>query len=81
VTVVVVGEYEDHLLGNSTWSSGDWNGDGDFTTSDMVLTFVDGGYEQGSRPEGPVAPEPGGWLPLMWALSLWMVVRRSRCPV
>ena len=42
-------EYEDRLLGNSTWSSGDWNGDGDFTSGDFVLAFASGGYNTGPR--------------------------------
>ena len=27
----------------------DWDGDGDFTTGDLVIAFQDGGYEQGPR--------------------------------
>ena len=44
VKVFQVGEYEDAVVGNSTWSEGDWNADGDFNTSDMVLAFQSGGY-------------------------------------
>ena len=33
------GEYEDATAGNSTWSEGDWDCDGDFTTRDFVLAF------------------------------------------
>ncbi|MCA9215608.1 MAG: lamin tail domain-containing protein [Planctomycetales bacterium] len=37
-------EYEDGITGNSSWSEGDWNCDGDFTTRDFVEVFMDGGY-------------------------------------
>jgi hypothetical protein len=52
------GEYEDDIPGNSTWPTGDWNADGDFTSSDLVFAFQDGGYEQG--PRAAVVPEFGG---------------------
>ena len=38
------GEYEDDILGNSTFSEGDWNEDGDFTSEDLVLAFSQGYY-------------------------------------
>jgi hypothetical protein len=40
------GEYEDQVAGNSTWAEGDWNCNGDFGTSDIVMAFVYGRYEQ-----------------------------------
>ncbi len=44
VDVLRFGEYEDRFGGNSTWQEGDWNGDGDFDSSDLVLAFRSGGY-------------------------------------
>lgn len=38
-------QYEDALDSNSHWGSGDWDGDGDFTSSDFVLAFQQGLYE------------------------------------
>ena len=38
------GQYEDEVLGNSGWEDGDFNGDGDFTTEDIVLAFQRGMY-------------------------------------
>ena len=35
---------------NSTFADGDWDGDGDFTTSDLVLAFQAGAYVAASRP-------------------------------
>ncbi|MCA9215171.1 MAG: hypothetical protein KDB27_19015, partial [Planctomycetales bacterium] len=42
------GEYEDGIPGNSSWAEGDWNCDGDFSTSDFVVAFIDGGYVTGA---------------------------------
>lgn len=39
VAVFQLGHYEDDLVGNSSWASGDWNCDGEFTTADLVLAF------------------------------------------
>ena len=30
-------EYEDSIANNSTWKEGDWNGDREFTSEDLVL--------------------------------------------
>ena len=43
--VFQAGEYEDDIPGNSTWAEGDWDRDGDFTSSDMVAAFASGKYE------------------------------------
>jgi hypothetical protein len=40
----MAGEYEDALDDNSTWEEGDWNDDGDFTSTDLVLAFAAGAY-------------------------------------
>ena len=42
--VFQAGEYEDNLVGNSTWAEGDWNGDGEFDSADLVLAFQDNGF-------------------------------------
>jgi hypothetical protein len=59
------GQYEDALGGNSGWSSGDWDGDGEFTTGDLVAAFQDGGYEKGPRPTIATVPEPSSWFMLL----------------
>ena len=38
------GKYEDPITGNSAWTDGDFNGDGETSTSDFVLAFMDGAY-------------------------------------
>ncbi|MCP4189550.1 MAG: hypothetical protein GY768_02860 [Planctomycetaceae bacterium] len=50
VQIFSVGEYEDGIDGNSTWSEGDWNLDGDFDSSDLVIAFAAGGYASDARP-------------------------------
>lgn len=42
--VMSVGEYEDVVVNNSGWSDGDWSGDRDFTSGDLVFAFGFGGY-------------------------------------
>ena len=63
--VVSLGHYEDQLIGNSTWNTGDWNADGEFTTADLVLAFQDGGFEIGPRGVVASVPEPSSWTLLM----------------
>ena len=56
VSVFTVGEFHDDLAGNSTWASGDWDGDGDFTGRDLDVAIADGAYE--SRSFAAPVPEP-----------------------
>ncbi|MCA9217810.1 MAG: hypothetical protein KDB27_32295 [Planctomycetales bacterium] len=49
VRVFLAAEYEDAIIGNSTWSEGDWNCDGDFDSKDFVDAFMAGGYRTSSR--------------------------------
>ena len=44
VATLIAGEYDDQIVGNSTWSEGDWNCDGEFDSEDLVTAFVNGGY-------------------------------------
>ena len=46
VFVLIAGEYEDGIAGNSKWQTGDWDGDGDFDTGDFVLALIKGGYSE-----------------------------------
>jgi hypothetical protein len=36
--------HEDLLANNSSWEDGDWNGDGEFDSSDLVFAFANGSY-------------------------------------
>ena len=53
VLVLQIGEFEDGILGNSTFEEGDWDGDGDFTTHDFVFAFQQGSYVAEARPRRP----------------------------
>lgn len=44
IQIFQFGQYEDSVIGNSTWDSGDWNGDGDFDSADLVAAFQAGTY-------------------------------------
>ncbi|MCA9148639.1 MAG: CotH kinase family protein, partial [Planctomycetales bacterium] len=44
------GEYEDDIIGNSTWEDGDWNNDGEFDSADFVYAFSFGSYVVGALP-------------------------------
>jgi hypothetical protein len=55
ILVMAAGQYEDNLAGNSTWAEGDWDGDGDFGSGDVVLAFQRGGYVAAVRPMAAAA--------------------------
>lgn len=42
-----IGEFEDHVTNNSTFDEGDWDGDGEFTTRDLILAMESGLYSLG----------------------------------
>lgn len=73
VTVFQQGEYEDAVIGNSTWADGDWNGDGEFSSADFVMAFQGNGYEQGPRPNPQSVPEPNG----LWPFALVLLCFRN----
>jgi hypothetical protein len=58
VQVLQAGEYEDTTPGNSTWAEGDWDCDGDFGTSDIVLAFQYGQYVADGAPASVAAEAP-----------------------
>jgi hypothetical protein len=57
VHVFQVGEYEDAIAGNSTWSDGDWTNDNEFDSSDLVAAFQQGNYVEAASPVNGI-PEP-----------------------
>ena len=77
--VFVTGDYEgaNRAVLSSVWSTGDWNGDRDFTSSDLTLALADGGYEAG--PRQAAVPEPrGAAMVLVGLFSFLIVLRRHR---
>jgi hypothetical protein len=49
VQVLAFCEYEDEVELNSTWLTGDWDGDGEFTSGDLVVALADGGMKPARR--------------------------------
>ena len=81
--VFVAGKYElrpwwesQGLQYASSWSEGDWNGNGMFDSDDFIIAFQDGGYEQGPRTDAAAVPEPTS-LALMLAAA-WLLILRIR---
>ena len=67
---------------NSNWSTGDWDGNGDFNSRDLVLAFQDGGYEAGPRGGNVVVPEPDSRMLVATLLLLSMLgIRMGRTSV
>ena len=64
ITVFISGTFEDRIPLNSGWVSGDWNGDLEFDTGDLIIAFQGGGYGQGPRSLGIAVPEPStlSWM-------------------
>ena len=46
VAVFALRQYEDEIPGNSVWSSGDWNCDGDFDSKDLINAFSRATYSR-----------------------------------
>ena len=86
VMVMQAGEYEDGLIGNSSWATGDWNGDLEFSSADFVRALQSGSYEKGPRllgGRGAIVPEPAGpeWLILAAPFLLGMRRKAERADV
>ena len=62
---------------NSTWITGDWNGDREFDSSDFVTAFQGGGFEMGARPAVAAVPEPAA-ITLLLLAAPWLLRRRQR---
>ena len=64
------------MIGNSTWATGDWDGNSDFNSGDFVVAFQAGGYEAGQRAAAIAVPEPGMVTTVLLFLSLLISCRR-----
>ena len=78
VKVFQKGEYEDNVLGNSTWSTGDSNADGEFNSSDFVAAFQDGGFERGPLQGMHAVPEPTSLLLAGFPLIVIFSISRNQ---
>lgn len=80
VRVFEAGQYEDHVPGNSKWTTGDWDADGDFASTDLVVAFQDGGYGKSEARAASPIPEPALsplWL-FLGAVRVQTPCRRRR---
>jgi hypothetical protein len=81
VNVFQAGEFEDGISKNSNWSDGDWDGNCEFDTADLVLAFQMGAYE--SLPRAATVhriPEPTSTGLLVAGMTvLFFDRRRFRC--
>lgn len=73
-------KYETGLA--ATWSDGDFNGDGLADSGDLVVAFIQGGYEQGPRwvdpPAAQTVPEPASVALFLIGLMATAGLRRRR---
>ena len=70
VQVLIAGQYEDRVRGNSTWETGDWTCDGEFDSQDIVKALQAGGYSYAASqvqalpvPSVPLRPLSNGTAP------------------
>jgi hypothetical protein len=52
VQIFAAGRYEVPLADDTRWAEGDWDCDGRFSTTDLVVAFQYGGYVAAARPGG-----------------------------
>ncbi len=76
VVVFTANEYEDGVVGNSTWGTGDWNGDTEFDSSDFVAAFTAAGYEIGPRVGVQTVPEPATIMSSIVGVAIVLLIRR-----
>jgi hypothetical protein len=77
VQVFQRGQYEDRKLGNSRWTDGDWNGDLEFNSRDMVELLLSGEVAGMTARFAVAVPEPAP-LTLGAMAVLWGLNRRSQ---
>jgi hypothetical protein len=65
-------EYDDAVVQNSIWQTGDWTGDAEFDSGDLLLAFQEGGFEKGPRTKIAAVPEPSTWI--MFSLPVLVFV-------
>jgi hypothetical protein len=75
IEVLANGEYEDNMVGNSSWSEGDWTNDNEFDSGDLVEALASGCYEQACF--AAAVPEPTGAALLLLGGLSWAL--RARC--
>lgn len=84
VKVFQSGEYADQIAMNSSWVTGDWNGDAEFDSGDLVFALGYACYQDRCcdycadlRTAQPAVPEPVSGLTSVMACLMIMVFRRT----
>lgn len=75
--VFQAGQYEDSILRNSTWSTGDWTGDGEFDSADLIAAFELGLFESGGEVSTVPVPEPTLELVWIYVVLIWTPFRMT----
>lgn len=89
VSILQKGQYDDVVVGNSTWASGDWNGDLEFSSADFIYALEHSQFEKslfassGSDATDRTAsahqvPEPSSSLPMLVVFATLSRVVRPR---
>jgi hypothetical protein len=81
VLVFQRGHYEDRRRANSRWTDGDWNGDREFDSSDLVELLRSGEWTRSRTMRAEGVPEPSGQLLTVLAvlgLAPRALARRAR---
>ena len=76
IRVFQVGEFEDTIAGNSDWTDGDWNLDGDVDTGDFIVAFGAGFFEK-PRVFAQAVPEPNCAAMIAFSLLFVGYLRRQ----
>jgi hypothetical protein len=79
VLVFSAGKFEDQVNFDATWADGDWNGDLEFSTKDIVAAFQEGGYVAEAARAAAV-PEPSGLALALSAALLATLLRGASFP-
>lgn len=71
IQVFQAGQYEDRIAANSSWETGDWNGDREFTSGDVLAAFQQNGFSANARVAS--VPEPTSALGtlVVFGFALW----------
>ncbi|MFC1758800.1 hypothetical protein ACFL2H_08535 [Planctomycetota bacterium] len=77
VRVFQHGEYDDALVGNSTWRTGDWDGDGEFSSGDFDVAGSYTPRDVVSTISVAAVPEPNASILALMGLLMFARFRRS----
>jgi hypothetical protein len=82
VHVFQAGEYDDGIVGNSLWDTGDWDGDLEFASGDLVVALSTGAFMGNPRlpphPGPKSVPEPASHLLIVIGAMAASLVRKRQ---